>query len=777
MKLKPVTHYPLKYFIGGVFYRLFFSNKILLDMKKIVFAFTFLLGYINILAQERNYIPNLIPHSPNAASIGKFGNIPMNFSSGLPTISIPLYSLAEGRINVPVSLTYNYSGFKPSEEISSIARGWALQAGGVITRVIKGGIEDEWVIQGGLGGGYLVSGLKLAYAMNEAGIWNCNGYINSQCILFGDIGDKWDGEPDMFHFSFGGINGKFFFGADGKIHIVSEQKLKIEYLSTYNHFRYYTYNGKGNVITHWQITSEDGTKYKFGFINNNNEGKALNVEYSLTRKGGYEEEIINSWFLYEIESPNKEKVTFTYANDFIEPVLKDITKVRLTLSPWESYMAGQGGNNFTDVMYMNENFNAAPFSNFFPGIRSTENVITEINGTNFKVKFNYIEKQEILSDSLTYGGKTTYKLLKSVDLYDKSTSSKLVKSFKLIQNQENRKALLDTLKEVNNINILEKAHTFEYYGAIPDINGLTRKIDFWNYYNASNNTSFNPNTANREPSLEPTKIGALKKITYPTGGNSTFVYELNNFSYVRENLYTASDNVNTHLRTIGGLRIKSITDEATGSTVTKSYTYQDFDNSTLSSGVVSQVMVPYAYKIAIPVSCSNFVGAGTNSFESVTTKNLTLGTSQGTCPPNNTVYYTVYKSEPFYSMASTPVYYKNVVESLSNDSKTYYTFTSHFDFPDFLGVSYGLGNNSVGAYSTREFARSLPKNIKYYSGTKLVSEITTQYILEDKYKTPMMNIEPVFTRSTGETFVRAKGLNVYSGFLKKVSEKKVIYGQ
>ncbi|MEA5429120.1 hypothetical protein [Arcicella lustrica] len=744
-------------------------------MKKIVFAFTFLISCINILAQERNYIPNLIPPSPNAASIGKFGNIPLNFSSGLPTINIPLYSLLEGGISVPVSLTYNYSGFRPSEEISPVGRGWSLQTGGVITRVIKGGIEDEWV--GSPGGGYLVSGSKLAYAMSaETGIWNCNANTNSQCIAFGDIGEKWDGEPDIFHFSFGDISGKFFFGADGQIHIVSERKLKIEYLSTSYFYGYYTYNGKTKVITHWQITSEDGTKYKFGFINNN-DGKALNVEYSLTRKAGYEEEIINSWYLYEIESPKKEKVTFSYANDFIEPALKNITKVRLTLSCWESYMAGQGGNNFTDIMYMDENSNSTPFSSYFPGSRSTENVITEINGTNFKVKFNYIEKEEIISNYLIYGGKTTYKLLKSVDLYTKTLSPELVKSFKLIQNQENRKAFLDTLKEVNSANILEKAHTFEYYGTIPDINGLTRKTDFWNYYNASSNTSFNPNTANREPSLEPTKIGALKKIIYPTGGSSTFVYELNDFSYVRENLYTASDNVNTHLRTIGGLRIKSITDETTGSIVTKSYTYRDFDNSSLSSGVVSEVMIPYAYKIPVQVSCSNFTGAGTSFFESIVTKILTFGIAQANCPPNNTVYYSIYKSEPFYSMASTPVYYKNVIESLSNDSKTYYTFTSHLDFPDFLGVSYGLSNNSVGAYSTREFARSLPKNIKYYSGTKLISETTNQYILDDKYKTPVMNIEPVFTRSSGETYVRAKGLNVYSGFLKKVSEKKVIYDQ
>ena len=749
-------------------------------MKKIIILCLLAIYVSGVLpALGQKYLPAILPPSPNAASIGTYGNIPMNLSSGLPTVNLPLYSVSEGRINVPINLAYNYSGYRPSEEISTIGRGWSLQTGGIITRVVKGGIEDEWVSASGkeTGGGYLVSGSKLAYAMNPAtGVWNCNPDIDSKCIRAGGIGTQWDGEPDLFHFSFGNISGKFFFGSDGQIHIVSEQKLKIEYVTTSYFFNTYSRNRKNNNIIFCQITSEDGTIYKFGFPNESTR-TAKNIEYTIASRGGYQDEIISSWCLYEIRNVYGDVVTFKYANDFLDPI-KNISKQRQTLSGWESYVSGQGGSNFSESMRSDEQQPSTSFTYNFPGSRNTENAITEINGTNFKVKFNYIEK----SEQIVIGwSPTTYKLLKGIDIYAQTSNPLIVKSFQLKHTEDNRRALLDSLKEVNNVGVLEKAHKFEYFGTIPSsINGFTRSIDFWNYYNAAPNTSFHPYNANRQPNLATTKIGALIKVTYPTGGSTTFDYELNEFSYVRDKLYSASDNTNLHKKTIGGLRVKSMTDNPVqGSVITRFYKYQDFSNANLSSGVVAEVMNSYAYKIALPIVCSNFAGSGTSTFESVISNIFSFGfVGNGSCPPNNIIYYSVFKSEPYNVMASVPVYYKNVIDSLTNNSKSYHTFTSHTDFSDFLGVSYGLGDNTVGSYSTKDFARSLPKNIRYYAGNKLVSEVITDYTIVDKHKAPVLYTEPVFTRSTtGETLFRVKGLNTYSGFLKKISERKIIYNQ
>ena len=80
-------------------------------MKKVIkhhtYLFTFLLFFILRIGLSQNPIPKIIPPSPNAASLGQFGNIPVNMSAGLPNISIPLYEANQGGLILPISLFYN----------------------------------------------------------------------------------------------------------------------------------------------------------------------------------------------------------------------------------------------------------------------------------------------------------------------------------------------------------------------------------------------------------------------------------------------------------------------------------------------------------------------------------------------------------------------------------------------------------------------------------------------------------------------------------------------
>jgi hypothetical protein len=75
--------------------------------------------------------------SPNAASLGKFGDIPVNYHTGIPSIGIPLYTIQDGNLSVPISISYHAGGLKVDEPSSSVGAGWALNAGGVITRTVK----------------------------------------------------------------------------------------------------------------------------------------------------------------------------------------------------------------------------------------------------------------------------------------------------------------------------------------------------------------------------------------------------------------------------------------------------------------------------------------------------------------------------------------------------------------------------------------------------------------------------------------------------------------
>jgi hypothetical protein len=93
------------------------------------------------LAQNHNSVavPPIIPPSPDAAALGKYGTIPVGLHTGVPNIEIPLYTIRSGQLELPISLSYHASGIKVDEIASWVGLGWTLNAGGVVTRSIVGG--------------------------------------------------------------------------------------------------------------------------------------------------------------------------------------------------------------------------------------------------------------------------------------------------------------------------------------------------------------------------------------------------------------------------------------------------------------------------------------------------------------------------------------------------------------------------------------------------------------------------------------------------------------
>jgi hypothetical protein len=75
-------------------------------------------------------LANYVPPSPDAAGLGKYAEIPVSYSTGVPEISIPLFNIQTGSINLPISLSYHSSGVKVEEEASWVGLGWSLNAGG-----------------------------------------------------------------------------------------------------------------------------------------------------------------------------------------------------------------------------------------------------------------------------------------------------------------------------------------------------------------------------------------------------------------------------------------------------------------------------------------------------------------------------------------------------------------------------------------------------------------------------------------------------------------------
>ena len=70
-----------------------------------------------------NLVKDVVLPPPNAASLGKFGDHPVSYVTGTPSISVPIYTVQEGPINLPISLNYHASGIKVAETASWVGLG------------------------------------------------------------------------------------------------------------------------------------------------------------------------------------------------------------------------------------------------------------------------------------------------------------------------------------------------------------------------------------------------------------------------------------------------------------------------------------------------------------------------------------------------------------------------------------------------------------------------------------------------------------------------------
>src|SRR6266542_4459684 len=76
---------------------------------------------------KSTFLPKVMPTSPEATGLGRFGIYQVNLFTGIPDISIPIYDIQVGELHVPISLSYNPSGIKVSDIASWAGLGWSLQ--------------------------------------------------------------------------------------------------------------------------------------------------------------------------------------------------------------------------------------------------------------------------------------------------------------------------------------------------------------------------------------------------------------------------------------------------------------------------------------------------------------------------------------------------------------------------------------------------------------------------------------------------------------------------
>src|SRR5688500_8492689 len=114
-------------------------------MKRIIFSVSYLVAiFFSGHAQDVPNSFNAALSNPASAKASQFSSTPVNIFTGIPNISVPIYSYsnASNGLSLNVGLSYFAGGVRVAESSAEVGLGWFLNGGGVITRTVRGRPDD-----------------------------------------------------------------------------------------------------------------------------------------------------------------------------------------------------------------------------------------------------------------------------------------------------------------------------------------------------------------------------------------------------------------------------------------------------------------------------------------------------------------------------------------------------------------------------------------------------------------------------------------------------------
>ncbi|MGQ7855229.1 hypothetical protein ACUN24_13420 [Pedobacter sp. WC2501] len=501
--------------------------------------------------------PNYVSPSPQAATFLKYRDYPVDLSTGLVDITVPLLSLDLKSYQIPIKARFHASGRKVDMSYSELGMNWKLEAFGMITREVRG--VSDWVLGNWSNSDMDYSGdyyKTLSSDVNENDRYQ---KLTRRLGLEGANGQPvTDAEYDIFTASFNGISSSFI--------MRNNEAVFLDYFP-------YKVRFSGGVFI---LTDDSGIQYSFGSIVENSVTYGSEISFNNSQIAGS-----MSWYIAKVLTPSQDYVRFRYsqvASDglFLGGNISYGTRATLGDSP-ALFTSSQGED------YMNIYGQAFNFSLMNTSQNESQSIayVTEIESPIGSIAFSYNTPNYSLNEIQMRSSENT--VLKKIKFYYQNVMNL---SFPLPNNQNT------TLKEVRFMDANSQnpyAYTMDYYeGTIPaqSISEYCYGRDYWGYANYNTNWNIIPidqvverlglyyntnynrqigQSSRRNPDFSAKQIGMLKKLTYPTGGYSEFVYESNR--YRAPGTYTSEEGP--------GLRISQVKHVSATNTINKLYKYGD----------------------------------------------------------------------------------------------------------------------------------------------------------------------------------------------------------
>lgn len=161
-------------------------------MKKVIVLVIVLWDVLSLQAQ---YEVNVV--SPQAASLIKYVQNPVDYSRGLVDITIPIYEIGIDGKKLPISLSYHHGGIKAGELNRQLGQGWTLNAELSVVRSINGKRETP--------SSYMPADSDAPVRASDDYLWELasNGDSPYQ--------DTYDEDPDDYFYKLLGRSGLFIF--------------------------------------------------------------------------------------------------------------------------------------------------------------------------------------------------------------------------------------------------------------------------------------------------------------------------------------------------------------------------------------------------------------------------------------------------------------------------------------------------------------------------------------------------------------------------------------
>jgi len=678
--------------------------------KMLLFATLTVSCYQAAVAQFKP-IADLVP-STNAMNLGLFTEMPVSLNTGLPDISVPLYTIKTKTFSVPITLSYHASGVMPEVHPSWAGSGWSLSAGGSINRVINY-LPDEFDIP-------ILNWPQRGYFFTHNANTGANWASDARMQSYNPFDLGYDLAPDVFYFSFPGHNGKFFLDENGNWRVQCDQPVKVQfdnndfvkpfidaYAESYN-------NDMGGLFPFNKFTliDEHGIKYVFG--------EESAIEYSTDIITGTEKSFkASSWQLRRIISA-----------DGI-----DIVEFNYERGPFQSFLANNVGSsiiNTGDYGFLNLGCSSLTIGMTHIGKVVSPVYLKSITYTRQSLRLDFLTS---VSNELAYklnndyrpiawdasGNASTECFTKLLDdgydiPYYSANGLPVERANRFIWFKLDKINIVDTknsstIRSANfsynniaterlkllNLELHDKAdqkvqtYSFGYNtSALPDY--LMSRGDHWGFNNGAPPYSTSDGLSlytSKEPHPVNCKNGILEEITWPTGGKTKFEYSLHDYSGVVNRDHATVDALSG---TAGGLRVTKITNVSnTGAEMIKQYYYvhnyqPGVDPATLPSSGILDAIPKYQYDI------TNAVDATGHVFN-----------------------YSVTSSAPVIPLSHTSsgqhIGYSEVVEKRSDGAYTLFKFTNHDN---------GYGDeDAVNSYN-RAFVPYIPRSVKDFERGRML---------------------------------------------------------